>query len=52
VIGGIFTITAVFQLWRIFKKKDAVHRIEHPEEEKHSGFEEKLIKITEGDNEK
>jgi threonine/homoserine/homoserine lactone efflux protein len=48
VIGGIFTITALLQLWRIFKKKDAVHRIEHPEEEKH-GLEEKIIKITEGD---
>src|SRR5215470_8180941 len=25
VIGGIFAITAIVQLWRIFKKKDAVH---------------------------
>lgn len=35
VIGSIFAITAIVQLWRIFKKKDAVHRIGHPEEEKH-----------------
>lgn len=32
VIGGIFAITAIIQLWRIFKKKDAAHQIEHPEE--------------------
>lgn len=32
VIGGIFTITALIQLWRILKKKDAVHQMEHPEE--------------------
>jgi threonine/homoserine/homoserine lactone efflux protein len=42
VIGSIFAITAIVQLWRIFKKKDAVHRMEHPEEEKH-GFEEKIM---------
>ncbi|MBI5371469.1 MAG: LysE family transporter [Sphingobacteriales bacterium] len=32
VIGGIFAITALIQLWRILKKKDAVHQMEHPEE--------------------
>jgi threonine/homoserine/homoserine lactone efflux protein len=32
VIGGIFAITAIIQLWRILKKKDAVHQMEHPEE--------------------
>jgi threonine/homoserine/homoserine lactone efflux protein len=32
VIGGIFAVTALFQLWRILKKKDTVHHIEHPEE--------------------
>src|SRR5688572_16551160 len=26
VIGGIFAITAIIQLWRIFKKKDLVHK--------------------------
>ncbi len=32
IIGGIFTVTALIQLWKILKKKDAVHDIEHPEE--------------------
>ena len=32
VIAGIFSITAVIQIWRILKKKDAVHNLEHPEE--------------------
>ncbi|MGK2860709.1 MAG: LysE family translocator [Chitinophagaceae bacterium] len=32
IIGGIFAITALIQLWRIFKKKDAVHQLDHPED--------------------
>ncbi len=32
VIGGIFTITALIQVWRIATKKDAVHNLEHPDE--------------------
>jgi threonine/homoserine/homoserine lactone efflux protein len=32
VIGGIFTLTALIQLWKILKHKDAVHQLEHPEE--------------------
>ncbi|HMG66264.1 MAG TPA: LysE family transporter [Chitinophagaceae bacterium] len=32
VIGGIFSLTAIIQAWRIFKNKDAVHNLEHPEE--------------------
>jgi threonine/homoserine/homoserine lactone efflux protein len=32
VIGGIFAITAIIQLWRIVKKKDTAHKMEHPEE--------------------
>jgi threonine/homoserine/homoserine lactone efflux protein len=32
IIGFIFAITAVIQLWKIIKKKDAQHSIEHPEE--------------------
>ncbi|MGN6295080.1 MAG: LysE family translocator [Chitinophagaceae bacterium] len=32
VIGGIFSITALIQLWKIWRKKDAVHDLEHPEE--------------------
>jgi threonine/homoserine/homoserine lactone efflux protein len=45
VIGGFFTITAIVQLWKIFKKKDAVHHISHPEEmQQHA--EQKISKIT------
>ncbi len=32
VIGGIFAITALIQLWRMMRKKDVVHKMEHPEE--------------------
>lgn len=32
VIAGIFSITAIIQIWRILKKKDAVHNLKHPEE--------------------
>jgi len=32
VIGGIFALTAIIQLYKILKKKDATHQIEHPEE--------------------
>ena len=49
VIGGIFAVTAIVQLWKIFKKKDAVHRIGHPEEEKHE-LEKKIIGMKEGDD--
>ena len=49
VIGGFFTITAIVQLWKIFKKKDAVHQIGHPEDVKRS-MEEKIVKMTEGNN--
>ena len=44
VIGGIFAITALIQLWRMLRKKDAIHKIEHPEEMKHV----KQEKILEG----
>jgi threonine/homoserine/homoserine lactone efflux protein len=52
IIGGIFALTAIIQLWRILKKKDAVHQIEHPEEMTHKieeqmgKFEENIDKIT------
>jgi threonine/homoserine/homoserine lactone efflux protein len=42
IIGGIFALSAVIQLWRMLIKKDAVHQLEHPEEITH-GLEEKLI---------
>jgi threonine/homoserine/homoserine lactone efflux protein len=43
VIGGIFAVTALIQLWRMLKKKDAVHQLEHPEEMKHGKKEEKIL---------
>ncbi|MBE2229234.1 MAG: LysE family transporter [Chitinophagaceae bacterium] len=32
VIGSIFALTALIQLWKIIRRKDAVHQLEHPEE--------------------
>jgi threonine/homoserine/homoserine lactone efflux protein len=32
IIGGIFALTALIQLYKIFRKKDLTHQIEHPEE--------------------
>jgi hypothetical protein len=32
VIGGIFALTALIQLWKIIRNKGAVHKLEHPEE--------------------
>jgi threonine/homoserine/homoserine lactone efflux protein len=50
VIGGIFALTALLQLWKILKKKDAVHQMEHPEELTHKieGQMDKIEKIEEG----
>ncbi len=42
VIGSIFALTAILQLWRIIKKKDPAHHLEHPEESI-PVFEKKLI---------
>lgn len=42
IIGGIFTITALLQLWRMVSKKDARNEIEHPEDINH-GLQEKII---------
>lgn len=47
IIGGIFAITAIVQLWRILKKKDAVHQLEHPEEFQQK-IEQQAGKIEEG----
>lgn len=33
VIGSIFALTAIFQLWRILKKKDPINKMVHPENE-------------------
>jgi len=35
IIGGIFTITAIIQLWRMLKKKDGFEKLGHPEEITH-----------------
>jgi threonine/homoserine/homoserine lactone efflux protein len=35
IIGGIFALTALIQLWRMLRKKDIAHQLEHPEEMKH-----------------
>jgi threonine/homoserine/homoserine lactone efflux protein len=31
IVGGIFTITALIQLWKMQKKKDVAHNLEHPQ---------------------
>jgi len=41
VIGGIFLITAIIQVWKMLRKKDTMHKIEHPEEVTH-GLEERM----------
>ena len=33
IVGGIFALTAIIQGWRMFRKKDIAHQIEHPEDE-------------------
>jgi len=57
VVGGIFALTAIIQLWKIWKHKDVVHQLEHPEElaerieEKVEKFEEGLEKMAHKDKE-
>ncbi|HEX5653087.1 MAG TPA: LysE family transporter [Chitinophagaceae bacterium] len=57
VIGGIFLVTAIFQAWKIIRKKDAHHQLEHPEEvtqkigDQFEKFEEGLEKMTHKDKE-
>lgn len=46
IIGGIFTLTALIQIWKMIRKKDAVHQLEHPEEVTHK-FNEQIEKIEE-----
>ncbi len=41
VIGGIFLITAMIQIWKMTKKKTTAHKLEHPEEITH-GLEKKM----------
>jgi threonine/homoserine/homoserine lactone efflux protein len=42
IIGGIFAITALIQIWKMIQKKDTVHKLEHPEEVTHER-EEKIV---------
>ncbi len=44
IIGGIFALTALLQLWKILRKKDTMHKLEHPEEVAHH-FEERYEKF-------
>jgi len=48
VIGGIFTITAIIQIWKMIRKKDVEHVMEHPEEIK-TPFEEVVEEINKDD---
>ena len=41
VIGGIFLVTAIIQIWKMIRKKTTAHKFEHPEEVTH-GLEEKM----------
>lgn len=54
VIGGIFALTALIQLWKMIRKKDTTHQIEHPEEltEKFEHTYEEIQKSTEKDKDK
>ena len=43
VIGGIFTLTALIQIWRmVYRKRDILNKLEHPEEVTH-GYEKKIM---------
>ena len=41
VIGGIFLVTAIIQIWKMSRKKDTKHKMKHPEEVTH-GFEKNM----------
>ena len=49
VIGGIFLVTALIQIWKMSKKKTTAHKLEHPEEVTH-GLENKMDADDENDN--
>jgi threonine/homoserine/homoserine lactone efflux protein len=51
IIGGIFALTALIQLYKMMTKKDVQHRIEHPEEETRN-FEEQVDEINKPHEEK
>jgi threonine/homoserine/homoserine lactone efflux protein len=41
VIGAIFLLTALIQAWKMMRKKDTAHKIDHPEEITH-GLEDRM----------
>ena len=47
VIGGIFALSAIIQAWKMWSNKDAVHKLEHPEEVTHH-IEDQIEKFEEG----
>ncbi|MGZ8557465.1 MAG: LysE family translocator [Chitinophagaceae bacterium] len=47
IIGAVFAVTALIQMWRIFKKKDTAHQLDHPEEVSKK-IEDQMGKIEEG----
>jgi threonine/homoserine/homoserine lactone efflux protein len=47
IIGGIFAVTALLQIWKMARKKDVGHQLEHPEEVTHK-FEGQIEKFEEG----
>ena len=44
IIGGIFALTALIQIWKMSRKKNIVHRLEHPREHTER-FEHKIDEI-------
>ena len=46
VIGGIFAVTALIQIWRMIRHKTVDYQIEHPEEVVTHEMEEKMEKLT------
>ena len=44
IIGGIFALTALIQIWKMSRKKNIVHRLEHPTEHTEQ-FERKIDEI-------
>jgi len=50
VIGGIFLITALIQIWKMSRKKTTAHKLEHPEEITH-GLENKMEEQIESNKE-
>jgi threonine/homoserine/homoserine lactone efflux protein len=56
VIGGIFALTALIQLWKIIRNKSTVHKLDHPEEatqhisDQFDKFEDGIEKLTHHDD--